>query len=282
MPAFLCVWQRERVLVQLLKNGMQTIIKRYETVVEKIIHRLPARLQGDQVTGQHHEESQRIKSRYRERQIDTDPRYSLFDASYLMTVQEKERQIIQLLTDVHLRDAASKTVLDIGCGQGKWLRFLLELGFNPALVTASELLDERLAVARNRLPEGVRFVAGDANQLDLPLESFDIISQSLVFSSILDRQVRVSLANRMWSWLKPGGAILWYDFVFNNPSNKDVSAVPMAEVRHYFPRASIVARRVTLAPPISRTVVKVHPSLHTFFNGFPFLRTHRLCWIQKV
>jgi ubiquinone/menaquinone biosynthesis C-methylase UbiE len=234
------------------------------------------------MTSAHREESQRIKTRYRERQIDSDPRYSLFDTSYLMTVQEKERQIVQLLKDVKLDDVASRQILDIGCGQGKLIRFLLELGFSSFQITANDLLEERLAIARSRLPKDIHFIAGDASELELPNESFDIISQSLVFSSILDRQVREFLAQKMWLWLKPGGAVLWYDFVFNNPSNKDVSAVPMAEVRQLFPGARIIARSVTLAPPISRAVVKLHPSLHTFFSGFPFLRTHRLCWIQKV
>ena len=264
-----------------MKQSLAAIINTYETVVGKIDRRVLARHPGKRMTGQHSEESQRIKSRYRERQIDTDPRYSLFDTSYLMTVQEKERQIVQLLKDVKLHDVTSRHVLDIGCGQGKLIRFLIELGFNPSQITASELLEERLAIARSRLPEGIHFVTGDASQLELPNESFDIISQSLVFSSILDRQVRAALASRMWSWLKPGGAILWYDFVFDNPSNKDVAGVPLSEVRQFFPNSNVIARSVTLAPPISRAVVKVHPSLYTFFNGFPFLRTHRLCWIQK-
>ena len=39
--------------------------------------------------------------------------------------------------------------------------------------------------------------------------------------------------------------------------------------------------RLTLAPPISRRVTKVHPALYTLFNLLPFLRTHVLGWIKK-
>jgi hypothetical protein len=41
------------------------------------------------------------------------------------------------------------------------------------------------------------------------------------------------------------------------------------------------ARRVTLAPPLARAVVRLHPSLYTVLNALPLLRTHRLAWIEK-
>ena len=86
----------------------------------------------------------------------------------------------------------------------------------------------------------------------------------------------------MWSWLKPGGAVLWYDFTFDNPRNPDVRGVPLARVRALFPAAlSVEARRVTLAPPIARRVARLHPSLYTLFNTVPALRTHVLAWIAK-
>jgi hypothetical protein len=85
----------------------------------------------------------------------------------------------------------------------------------------------------------------------------------------------------MWFWLKPGGAIFWYDFIYNKPSNSDERGIPLKRVRELFPDAKINVRRVTLALPISRRVCKIHPNLYHIFNAFPFLRTHVLCWIEK-
>ena len=85
----------------------------------------------------------------------------------------------------------------------------------------------------------------------------------------------------MWSWLRPGGAVLWYDFTYNNPRNPDVRGVPLRRVQALFPQAHITARRVTLAPPLARAVVRVHPALYGLFNSLPWLRTHILCWIEK-
>ena len=46
-------------------------------------------------------------------------------------------------------------------------------------------------------------------------------------------------------------------------------------------RAASQAQRVTLAPPIARRVVRLHPALYTVFNTVPVLRTHVLAWIAK-
>jgi hypothetical protein len=47
------------------------------------------------------------------------------------------------------------------------------------------------------------------------------------------------------------------------------------------PCARSIARRVTLAPPIARSVCRLHPALYTWFNTLPVLRTHLLCWLAK-
>jgi hypothetical protein len=104
---------------------------------------------------------------------------------------------------------------------------------------------------------------------------------STVFSSLLDAAFQQRLADAMWRWLRPGGAVLWYDFTVDNPRNPDVRGVPLARIRRLFPQGALQARRVTLAPPIARRVVRLHPALYTVFNTVPALRTHVLAWIAK-
>jgi hypothetical protein len=107
------------------------------------------------------------------------------------------------------------------------------------------------------------------------------VLQSTVFSSLLDDAFQQRLADTMWSWLKPGGAVVWYDFTVDNPRNRDVRGVPLARVRQLFPKARIAAQRVTLAPPLARALCRVHPALYTVFNTLPPLRTHLLAWVAK-
>ncbi|MEB2352609.1 MAG: class I SAM-dependent methyltransferase [Burkholderiaceae bacterium] len=198
-----------------------------------------------------------------------------------MAQQERERALIRLIRTVGLAPVAEKRVLEIGCGSGSNLLELLGLGFVPENLVANELLEERAALARRRLPQGVRILPGDATGLDLGNDAFDVVYQSTVFTSLLDNAFQQELARRMWQWVKPGGGILWYDFVFDNPRNPDVRGVPVRRIRELFPQADIRRWRVTLAPPISRRVTRLHPELYRVFNAFPFLRTHVLCWIGK-
>jgi hypothetical protein len=85
----------------------------------------------------------------------------------------------------------------------------------------------------------------------------------------------------MWSWLQPGGAVVAYDFTWDNPRNPDVRGVPAAEWRRLFPEGRFSARRLTLAPPLARRAAAVHPVLARTLNLLPPLRTHLMTWIEK-
>ena len=101
--------------------------------------------------------------------------------------------------------------------------------------------------------------------------------QSTVFSSILNQSDRVNLANRLWSLLKPGGVILWYDFIYNNPKNKDVRKVTKKELKKLFYEASLFdLKKITLAPPVGRKVKR----FYKLFN-VSILRSHILVLIKK-
>jgi len=195
--------------------------------------------------------------------------------------QERQRVLIGLLRK-HLNQLVSDTcVLEIGCGIGGNLLELIRKGFLPKNLIGNELLPDRAQTARNNLPILCQIDNGDACLLDYPPESMDIVYQSTVFSSLLDDVFQKQLADRMWHWLKPGGAVLWYDFIYNNPWNPDVSGIPIKRIRALFPQSVIETHKITLAPPISRRVCLIHPMMYSIFNVLPLLRTHVLCWIQK-
>jgi SAM-dependent methyltransferase len=228
------------------------------------------------------QETDAVRDRYARRTSQVDPlRYSMLDAANWQTVQERQRAMLRLFSAVGLMELESVRLVEVGAGTGGNLLELLRAGFAPENLIGVELLAERVAVARRCLPSAVRFESGDAAALAIEAGSLDIVYQSVVFSSLLDDGFQQRMATAMWRWLKPGGAVLWYDFTYNNPSNPDVRGVPMSRVRELFPAARIRAQRVTLAPPIARKVAALHPSLYTWFNLLPLLRTHLLCWIEK-
>ena len=102
-----------------------------------------------------------------------------------------------------------------------------------------------------------------------------------MFSSLLDEGFRDRLAQAMWRWVRPGGAVIVYDFTFDNPSNPEVRKIPLTTVRRLFPEGRISAQRITLAPPLARIVCRLDPRLYHAFNAIPLLRTHLFAWIAK-
>lgn len=228
-----------------------------------------------------HGEVEKIVDRYERRKAMVGARYARFNPEVIAGTQERQRALVSLLQAHGIADLAGVDVLEIGCGSGSNLQELLLLGATPENLVGNELLPERVDQARRRLPQVVRIFPGDASQLPFGEASFDIVYQSTVFSSILNDGLQRRIAEAMWRWVRPGGGILWYDFTFNNPANPDVRGVPLGRLKALFPQGRVSARRVTLAPPISRRVVRLHPKMYGLFNALPFLRTHILCFIQK-
>lgn len=226
-------------------------------------------------------EAEQIAARYARRRERRDARvYDPLAPDVWMARQEKERALVRWIRRCGLRPAETR-LLEIGCGSGRNFLDLLRLGFRPENLAGNELLPESARAARRLLPALLPIYEGNALDLEFAPGSFGVVYQSTVFTSILDAEFQEALARRMWSWAAPGGGVLWYDFTWNNPRNPDVKGVPLSRVRELFPGGRLTSWRVTLAPPVSRAVAGIHPSLYTLFNAVPLLRTHLLCWIAK-
>jgi len=222
-----------------------------------------------------------IHSRYTRREKADSGIYDPTSPAVYMSQQELGRKLAWWVDMAGMRPVSERKVLEIGCGTGGNLLQFLKMGFVSTNLFGIDLLEDRVLIARSRLPVQTQIVLGDACTLDFPAGYFDVVMQATVFSSVLDDAFQKKLANRMWELTKPGGGILWYDFIMNNPRNKDVRGVPVSRIQELFPAGAMTVRKLTLAPPISRLVTKAHPSLYTFFNFLPILRTHVLCWIKK-
>jgi len=96
-------------------------------------------------------------------------------------------------------------------------------------LSGNELLEDRAAEVRKRLPAAIKILVGDAAEIDLAEGPFDIVYQSTVFTSILDNGFQQKLANRMWALTKPDGGVLWFDFIYNNPATPTSAASPSRE-----------------------------------------------------
>jgi SAM-dependent methyltransferase len=229
------------------------------------------------------DELRAVAERYA-RRASVDPsgdRYSALKPDVWQNMQQRQRAVLRLFARLGWAGVSNLHATEVGCGAGDNLLDLLRLGFAPEHLTGIELLADRHARARHRLPAATSVLLGDAAQAAIAPASQDLVLQFTVFSSLLDDAFQQHLADAMWRWVRPGGGVLWYDFTIDNPRNPDVRGVPLRRVRRLFPEARLWHRRVTLAPPLARLVTRLHPALYTAFNSLPLLRTHLLAWAQK-
>ena len=226
-------------------------------------------------------ETRAVQARYARRDSGADAqRYSLYaNAAALQAQQERLRAMAALWRAHGWESLTGRPLLEVGCGSGANLLDLLRLGASPGQLTGIELLPERTTAARTVLPESVHIVQGDACATPIIDGSQQAVMAFTVFSSLLDPGYRQQFARALWRWVAPGGGVLVYDFVVNNPHNPDVRKVPPAELRTLFPDARLHALRLTLAPPLARRLpaALIAPAARLA----PFLRTHRLTWAVK-
>lgn len=220
----------------------------------------------------------RLKAHYARRASLQSDRYHYSQGDVAIGAAEVDVAILRALHEVGLTDFANLRVLEIGSGSGANILRMVRWGFRPDNLTGWELLQERHEAAVRLVPPGVHLVNADARTLNAR-ESFDIVLQSTVLSSILDDQVQQEVAATMWEAVRPGGVVLSFDFTVNNPSNDQVRAVPRSRVAELFP-GEMQSRRLLLAPPISRRV-GWHPAFHLTLRAVPLLRTHLLSVIRK-
>jgi len=227
------------------------------------------------------DEPAQIVARYARRNQISSELWTPVSPAVCMMRQEKERAVLRWIRECGITPLAPKRLLEVGCGSGANLLDFIRIGFLPENLVGNDLLPERVRSARAQLPDSLKVIEGNALELQFPTASFDVVSQSTVFTSILDDMFQEKLAREMWRWAIPGGGVLWYDFIYNNPRNPDVRGVPLSRIRHLFPDGYLRYWRVTLAPPISRIVTRIHPTFYTLVNFVWLFRTHVLCWIEK-
>jgi hypothetical protein len=226
------------------------------------------------------DEPEAVRQRYAHRAW-AEARYSLLNPVALRERQGRQRALAGMLAARGLHRLSTLRLTEVGCGTGGNLLELLQMGFAPEHLQGLELLEDRYVAARRVLPEATTIWQGDACVAPVAPQSQDLLLVATVFSSLLDAAFQQRLADTMWAWVKPGGAVIWYDFTLDNPRNTHVRGVPLARVRSLFPQGRVTARRLTLAPPLARVLCKASPHLLPLFDSLPFLRTHVLAWIAK-
>lgn len=204
-------------------------------------------------------------------------------------LHERRAGLARMLARAGWGDCGARRAVEVGCGAGGNLGLLIDAGFASRHLIGIDLLGERIEAARAVLPADVMLEVGDAAHAAIVPGSVDLVLQFTVFSSLLHDETRRALADAMWRWLAPGGAVLSYDFVVTAPhaaghasTRGCTRALGLRDLRALFPQGVVRhVDRVTLAPPLARAAARVHPRLIGALDALPWLRSHRLVWIEK-
>jgi SAM-dependent methyltransferase len=225
-------------------------------------------------------ETERIRDAYARREAQgRDGRYSLDDPANAYMFARRERDLIALLRRHGLMPLCGRDIIDVGCGNGAVLRDLVQLGADPPRCAGIDLLQERIELAQ-AADDRMTFTCGDASSLPCAEASYDVALQFTLLSSVLDAPMRRAIASETMRVLRPGGVLVWYDFIWN-PGNRDVRGIGLGELRALYPGCTIDARRVTLAPPITRVCARISPAICEALEAAPWLRSHYLAAVKR-
>jgi len=154
----------------------------------------------------------------------------------------QQRAFVACMGSTHA-DLSGLDILDFGCGDGRWLRWYVELGADPARAVGVDVSDLRFAEAAAKNPL-VRLAQIDGERLPFADASFDLVTQWVCFMCVPDEAWRVRIGAELLRVLRPGGHVFWWDTPRANPQLGDGAAM---DPRRYFPGLACDARRICLA-----------------------------------
>lgn len=225
-------------------------------------------------------EEQRIRDAYAQRSAqDSGSLYTWMNPATAFSLQRQELSVLRLLRDCGIASLTDRDILEVGCGGGSELRNFIKYGADPGRLHGIDILEDRIGQGRSISPN-INFHLGNAASLPFEDDSFDIVCQFVMFTSILDAELKKRIAAEMMRVVRPTGLIIWYDYFISRPGNRDVRGVRRREVESLFGGRQVDLRKVTLAAPLARLIAPRSPLAAAMLEKVPWLRSHYLAAIR--
>jgi len=157
----------------------------------------------------------------------------------LDSIAERRLKILERTTK------GPRSILDVGCGSGEFIRGAVRRGWSAKGV---EPVEESVAIARSR---GLDVTSGLLQDSDIPERSFDVVSAFHVLEHINEGKAFLELISR---WAKPGGYVFievpnWNSLHRRKTGSNWPGLRPLEHIGHYTPTTLAGAmRRAGLEP----------------------------------
>jgi SAM-dependent methyltransferase len=160
-------------------------------------------------------------------------------------------------------------VLDVGCGDGHWLRTYLEFDATPARLVGIDVSDARFAIGRSKNPL-IELIQSDGMSIPFPDEQFELVTQWVCFSSIPTHELRSRIAAEISRVVRRGGFVYWWDLLETvAPSDSGVPIHP----RDYFDWPMRLLP-VGVLPLPSESLVRIRRLASLLLDRFTYRPSH--------
>jgi ubiquinone/menaquinone biosynthesis C-methylase UbiE len=171
-------------------------------------------------------------------------------------------------------------ILNLGVGSGGECPSLLEAGFRPDSLIAIDLNEKSVRAARIK-HQWLCALAGDGTKVPFRDQSFDVVYQSMMISSVLDISRRATILAEVARVLRPGGAFISYDMRYPNPWNRHTRPLKVAELRRALGGWKMSASSLTGIPQLIRALSRISLPLCRLVEAVPLFRSHLLVFARK-
>jgi SAM-dependent methyltransferase len=188
-------------------------------------------------------------------------RYAPFNDQQVESLCQQYRAIAGLIRNTGRLSLANLCILDVGCGKGRFLRNCLDWGALPEDLHGVDVQADAIEEGLRRSPHIDPRVT-DGIDLDFPDQSFDLVTEFVVFSSIDDLDLRSRMAAEMQRVLKTGA----YIFAWDLPSTRTPR------------REDLDLQQLFAGMPKERSLMALHPRPS---DGLRPRVRHALGWIDR-
>lgn len=220
-------------------------------------------------------ELERIRAEYEARDAAAASPYRWDNPAYVAYIQIVERSLLKAFQDAGVRLVGAR-VLDVGAGSGYFLHRLKEYGAGEA--HGIDLMEERIAEGRRRYPT-LHLRTGSATELPYADGEFDLATQFTCLSSILDNEVRLTVAREMRRVAR--GWVFSFDLRGLLPrrlprprDSTPIAPLDESELRRLF-GTPVLLRRTALPIEIVQLTSR-SSTLTSMLASLPMLRSHLL------